>query len=74
MFISLKIQQNVDFAQSVTFKKCRFQVKNKKTVKNVDFTLTRDRKDVNFTQITAKMSRNAQARQCLIPGQRQLRC
>ena len=32
MFISLKIQQNADFSQSVIFKKCWFQVKNKKTV------------------------------------------
>ena len=48
--ISLKIQQNIDLLQRVTLKSVDFGVNRY----NFDFTLTCDRKDVNFTQITAQ--------------------
>ena len=46
--ISLKIQQNIDLLQRVTLKSVDFRVKP------LNFDFTCDRKDVNFTQITAQ--------------------
>ena len=48
--ISLKIQENVDLSQRVTLKNVDLRLKPLK----FDFMVTCDRKDINFTQITAK--------------------
>ena len=53
--ISLKIQQTIDLSQRVSLKNIDFRLKTLK----LDFTLTCDRKDDNFTQITAKCQLNA---------------
>ena len=48
--ISLKIQENIDLSQRVTLKNVDLRLKPLK----FDFMVTCDRKDINFTQITAK--------------------